>query len=146
MSAGANTTPRFTATPIIAAASLSAANTALDGTGTVVTLVTGATHGTRIDRVVVKATATTTAGMIRMFLHDGSNFFLIAEKIVSAITPSGTVEAWGGVINGTAGQGVFDITDDPENDIFILPSGYSLRLSTHNAETFKVFAIGATFE
>lgn len=144
MPIGANATPRYTCNPIIAAATISAANTNLDGTGTVVSLVTGATNGTRIDRVIVKATGTTTAGMIRLFLHDGTNFFLIAEKAVAAVTPSGTVEAWGGIINAT-NTGILDITDDPEGDLFILPVNYSLRLSTHNAETFKCFAIGADY-
>lgn len=122
----ANTSPLFTLAPKIGVAQISTANTARDGTGTMGTVITGATNGTRINRVDIKAIVTTTAGMIRLFIHDGTNARLIKEISVSALTPSGTVQA-------------FSAEWVPEEPL-VLPSGYSLRASTHNAETFNVFA------
>lgn len=61
----ANVDPIFVLTPVLAQAQVSAANTNRDGTGTIVDLVTGGTYGTRIDKVRICATGTTTAGVIR---------------------------------------------------------------------------------
>jgi hypothetical protein len=60
---------------------------------------------------------------------------LIGEVPVSAITPSGSVAAFSSVLN-------------PINAPWLplmLPAGYSLRASTHNAETFNVMAMGGDF-
>jgi len=129
----ANTNPVFTVTPRIGAAVISAANTNLDGTGTVVTILTAGTFGTRVHRIQIKAKVTTTAGMIRIFIHDGSSYFLYKEIPVTAITPSGTVEA-------------FEYTLDLQNeDAIILPTTYSIRMSTHNAEAFNCFVEGGDY-
>jgi hypothetical protein len=109
---------------------ITAANTARDGTGSVVTLVTGnAAPGTRIDKVRTMGVGTVTAGMIRFFINDGTNKRLIKERTVTATTPSATVagfeDEW------TLQDGLY------------LPSGtWSLMASTNNAETFNIFAIG----
>lgn len=129
----ANTNPIFTATPKIGIGQISTANTNRDGTGTIGTILSAGTYGTRVNRIQIKATVTTTAGMIRIFIHDGSNYRLYKEIPVDAITPSGTVEA-------------FEYTLDLQNeDAIILPTGYSIRASTHNAETFNVFAEGGDY-
>lgn len=123
-------TPSFVATPVIGLGTLSAANANRDGTGTIVTILTAGSSGTRIHKIVIKATVTTTAGMIRLFLHDGTNYFLWKEISVSAITPSATVQAFE------------SITQLFGEDALTIPSGYSLRMSTEKAETFKVSAEG----
>lgn len=126
----ANTNPLFTLTPVIGMAQISTANTLRDGSGT--TLATGGTYGTRIDRVTVTATAATTAGMVRLSVYDGANGRLFAELPVTAVAaPSGTVAAFTATM-------VFDRG-------LILPPTWVLRVSTHNAETFNVFAIGGDF-
>jgi len=107
-----STTANYAATPRAAFGQVSTANTNRDGTGT-----------SRIDDIVVVATGTTTAGMVRLFLHDGTNARLWVELPVSAITPSGTVVAFNASLL---------------NQALILPSGWSLRASTNNAETFNV--------
>ncbi len=71
--------PAFAVTPRVSAVNIATQNTARDGTGTVATLITGAANGTQIREIVVKARVTTTAGMVRIFLHDGSTFFLFDE-------------------------------------------------------------------
>ena len=58
-----------------------------------------------------------------MFINDGTNTRLWQEILVSAVTPSTTVAVWSFVLL---------------NQALVLPTGYSLRASTHNAETFNV--------
>lgn len=125
-----NVDPIFGLTPVIGMVSIATANTGLDGTGTLGTLLTGATNGTRVDFIVVKATVTTTNGMIRMFIDDGGgNIYLWDELDVSAITPSATVKSFRGVIQCG----------------FQLPNGYIIKMGTQNAETFRCFAHGASY-
>lgn len=126
MSASLN--PIFTAAPnATAPASLSVAETSRTAPTNAVAVVTAGTNGTMISRVHVHATGTTTAGMIRLFLHDGTNYHLREEIAVSAVTPSGTVAAF------SADSAVFT----PATPVSI-PSGWSLRAATHNAEGFQV--------
>jgi len=113
----------YAATPRAAAGQVSTANTNRDGTGTLATVFTAGASGSRIDDIVVIATGTTTAGMVRLFLHDGTNARLWQEVPVSAATPSATVQAFATTL---VNQGL------------LLPTGWSLRASTHNAETFNV--------
>lgn len=122
--------PAYTATPRTERATISVANTNRDGTGTIVNLFTAGANGSRVERITICATGTTTAGMIRFFLYDGTNFDLWREVSVTAITPSGTVIAY-----------YFQIS----NLAFILSSGKSLRVATNNAETFKIIAEGGDF-
>ena len=123
-----NTDPVFGLTPVIGQASIATANTNRDGTGTIGTLLTGSANGTRVDFCVIKSIVTTTAGMIRFYIDDGAgNIYLWDELVVTAITASGTVAAFRGVIQLG----------------FQLPSGYILKASTQNAETFRCFVHGA---
>lgn len=131
------TAPAYTATPNTSPVTISTANTNLDGTGTLGTVVTAGSSGTRVDGVIVKATETTTGGMVRIFHNDGSNTRLIHEIPVAATTASGTVAAFQAVVRGTGlGTDVFP---------FYLESGHSLSASTHNAEEFTVAAIAGDF-
>lgn len=125
------TTPSFVATPVVGMGLISAANTNRDGTGTIVNLLSAGANGTVIERIDVKAIGTTTAGMVRLYISDGTNHRLWKEIEVSAITPSGTVDAWYNSV----------IPDPP----FAIPTGYSIRASTHNAESFQVFVFGGDY-
>lgn len=128
------TTAQFTAQPNLEYSQLTTANTARDGTGTLVTIASGPAAaagvgvGERISRVLVQATGTTTAGVIRFFLSldSGTTNRLICEKLVPAITPSTTVVAYRMEVAELVG--------------FILPGGGTavLRASTNNSETFNV--------
>jgi hypothetical protein len=64
---------------VIGATTVSTANTARDGTGTIATIVTGVAAGTRINRVVLKATGDPADSVVTLFLHDGTNYFLFDE-------------------------------------------------------------------
>lgn len=123
-----STSAQYAATPKTAVAQVTTANTARDGTGTLATVFTAGTSGSRIDDIAIIATGTTTAGMVRLFLHDGTNARLWREVAVSAITPSATVSPFSSLLGNLA---------------LVLQSGWSLRASTHNAETFNVLVTRA---
>jgi hypothetical protein len=125
------TAPVFVGVPKTWQAAISAANTNRDGSGTLVTLVTAGASGSRIDKLRAVASGVTTAGVIRYFLNDGINKYLIKERLVTAITPSASIAVYEDDV--TFGDGL------------VLPSGWSLLASTHNAEAFKVFAQGGDF-
>lgn len=128
-----NRSPIFVETPNIGMGQVSAANTNRDGTGTVVTLFTAGAKGSRVHRVRIKAAGTTTAGMIRLFIHDGTNFRFWKEIPVTAITPSATVES-------------FEAEEYMPGELaLVLPAGWTIRGSTHNAETFNVFIEGGDY-
>jgi hypothetical protein len=129
--------PAYASTPRNGFAQLSTANTNLDGTGTIENVIAGGSSGTRIESLSVKATATTTAGMIRIFIHDGSNTRLFTEIQVSPAIPSATVKAFEANLNSAQNPDILPI---------ILPSSsFILKASTHNAETFVVRAQGGDF-
>ena len=74
-----STSPTFASTPRIGVANVSTANTNRDGTGTIVDILTGAAAGTRIDRIVVKATADPADSVVTLFVHNGTSYFLFDE-------------------------------------------------------------------
>lgn len=127
---------QYVGTPKVGVGQVSTANTARDGTGTIATIFTAGTNGSRIDAINLKAVGTTTAGMIRLFIHDGTNARLLTELPVTALTPSATLPAWEAQLNTNSMSQVLPI---------ITPTGYSLRASTNNAETFNVIAFGGDF-
>jgi hypothetical protein len=124
-------TPSFANTPRSAQATLSAANTGRDGTGTVVTVFSAGASGSVVNLVRAVAGGTVTAGVVRIFMHNGSAYFLLKELIIPATTPSTSVETYS-----------FDY--QPVVPLQ-LPSGWSIRCSTNNAETFYVTVNGADY-
>lgn len=123
-------TPQFIGTPQVWQNQLTAANTNRDGSGTLVTLVTGsATPGTRLDKIRIAGVGTVTAGMIRFYLNDGTNTRLIKERAVTATTPTGTVAGW---------EDEWTLQDG----LYLPTASWSLKASTHNAETFNIFGFG----
>lgn len=126
--------PAFTKTPnagpTLAGCRISTANTNRDGTGTLGTIFTAGADGGRIDRIKWKATSTTTAGVVRIFMKDtqGSPAIrLLFEALVTAITPSATVKSAEGEFVRSDGQ-----------PLVIVPAGWSVVAGTHNAESFDV--------
>lgn len=122
------TTAQYASTVRAAVAQISTANTNRNGTGTIGTVFTAGSNGSRIDDISIDATGTTTAGVVRLFINDGSTSYLWQEILVSAITPSTTVQVWSYTLL---------------NQALLLPSGWSLRASTNNAETFNVIVTRA---
>ncbi len=130
--------PSFTALPRIGRATINTANTNRDGTGTIATVFTASTSsttspggGSRIDKVVVKALQTTTAGMVRLYTHDGTSAALLTEIPVAPVTVGANVAAFETVVDFLGGLPI--------------PANWSLRASTQNAESFVVTAFGGDF-
>lgn len=123
--------PSFANTPRSAQGSLSAANALRDGTGTVVTVFTAGASGSVVNLIRATAGGTVTAGVVRIFVHNGSAFFLLKELIIPATTPSTTVETYA-------------IDYQPVVPLQ-LPATWSIRCSTNNAEQFYVTVNGADY-
>jgi hypothetical protein len=132
------TAPQYVGTPKTWSAAMSTANTNRDGTGTLATIATAGASGSRIDEVTIKATGTTTAGMARLYLHDGTSARLFDEVPVQAVTPAATIPTWEAVLgnNAPVNSGKWPL---------FLPTGWSLRAAPNNAETFNVHASGGDF-
>ncbi len=81
---------QYASTVKMALASLSAANTNRDGTGTLVTVAVGGPNGTRIDKLITKATGITTAGMVRYFLTKGRPGATLASLTFVGTTATAT--------------------------------------------------------
>ena len=120
--------PSFTALPRIGRATINTANTNRDGTGTIATVFTASTSsttspggGSRIDKVVVKALQTTTAGMVRLYTHDGTSAALLTEIPVAPVTVGANVAAFEERISFQT-----EIVSDFQNTL----SGEGLLLST----------------
>lgn len=88
----ANTSPIFPDTPKAAWATITAANTAKDGTGTVNTIMTAGVDAAYVTKVRAQPLGTNVASVLRIFLNNGStnataaNNSLIGELALPATT------------------------------------------------------------
>lgn len=94
-----NTKPIYTREPDNQWGTVAAANTAKDGTGTVVTVFTAdATNGGRVEKLKVRPLGTNVATVMRVFINNGltnataANNVLYMEKTLPATTVSETAE------------------------------------------------------
>lgn len=71
--------PNFTSTPRVGVGTVSTANTARDGTGTIVDILTGVAAGTKIFEVWYKSTGDLADCVLTLFLHDGTTYQLFDE-------------------------------------------------------------------
>ncbi len=95
----ANVAPIFPLAPKVQWGTvLTTANTAKDGTGTVVTCFTAGAEGSRIDQISVRALGTNIQTVLRLFVNNGSdpttaaNNTLVYEKTILATTLSEITE------------------------------------------------------
>lgn len=94
------------------------------GAGNIV--IQAALNGTLIKNIIIKAQANTTQGAVRLFLHNNTTFALFAEIPIPAVTKSSRNPS-------------FEICLNVD---FFLKSGWTIRATTQNAESFNVFALG----
>lgn len=87
--------PIFAQTPVFTVGqTITTANTAKDGTGTVVLLYTAGANGSRVDAIKVRSTGTAVATVIRIFVNNGAtaatatNNSLYTEATIAATTLS----------------------------------------------------------
>jgi hypothetical protein len=125
------TSPVFAVTPRIGSIALSgSADTSYTAPTNVVTVFTGAATGTRIAEVVVQMTATVaSATMVRLFLYNGSTYFLFDEVAIAA---------------ATGAQAVKQTRVSTSYSNLILPDNtWSLRATVHTVNAGVVIAFGA---
>ena len=90
----ANTLPIYPLTPKVSWGDLATANTAKDGTGTVVTVFTAGANGARVDYLKARAKGTNVATVLRVFVNNGTdptvaaNNALVLEQTIAATTLS----------------------------------------------------------
>ncbi|MGH8562711.1 MAG: hypothetical protein ACREXW_00970 [Gammaproteobacteria bacterium] len=135
----ANTSPIFGLTPVLSWGEIATANTAKDGTGTVVTIFTAGANGARVDKIRYKAKGTNVATVLRVFTNNGStnataaNNSLYHEETVAATTLSEVAALTNGEVAIPDG--------------LLLPAGYKLNITigTTIAAGLHVSAQGADF-
>jgi len=119
-------------------ATISVANTSLTGSGNIIyptasyntwTVLTAGLNGTLITTVRIKAQGNPSQGMIRLWIYDGSSFWLLQEVVVYPKKQSGPDTSFEWTVN-------LD---------YELKTGYSLMASTQNADTFNIIAEGLDF-
>jgi hypothetical protein len=124
------TEPAFATIPRIGSVALAAADTSYTAPTNVATVITGVAAGTRVSEVVVQMTATvSSATMVRLFLYDGTTYFLFDEITIASSTGS---------------QSVKQSRVSTAYSNLILPSAsWSLRATVHSANAGVVIALAA---
>lgn len=130
-------TPQYAATPVVGSANLTSADTSLTAPTTVSTILSAGSNGTRIDYIEIQGVATTIAGLINLFIFDGTNYILWQQVPVQAVTSSTTSPAFSTYLSSNTNSYIMPLT---------LPTGYSLRATTSVAQTgVRVVAYGGNF-
>lgn len=144
----ANTSPIFTLSPDVqwgavdgnggSAGPLKTANTAKDGTGTVLTVFTAdATNGGFVQRIRFRAAGTNVATVARIFINNGSTNATVANNVLhEEVTLQATT------LSEVASLIGYDV---PLN--FALPAGYKINvtLGTTVAAGYCISAIGGKY-
>ena len=132
-----STSAQYASTPKVGSANLTTADTSLTAPTTVSTIVTAGASGTRIDYIEIQGVATTVAGLVNLFIHDGTNYILWQQVPVIAVTSSTTAPAFVANLSSNSNANVMPLT---------IPTGYSLRAATSVAQTgVRVTAYGGDF-
>lgn len=124
----ANTQPIFPVVPKVSWGKVTTANTAKDGTGTVVTVFTAGANGARIDQIKVRALGTNVATVLRFFINNGltnataSNNSLVHETTIAATTLSEVAALTDNDITIAKGADIVP-------PIQYLPPGYTLMVT-----------------
>lgn len=124
------TTAQYAATVQCAQVQITTANTQRTGSGTIGTLIIGGTNGTRVDDIYITATSSTTAGVVRLFIGDGTSLpRLWQEILVTAIASPGTSTQ--------------TFNTSLLNQGLLLKSGWFIAASTEKSEPFNVIVTRA---
>lgn len=121
--------PVFAVTPRIGNVSIATADTSYTAPTNVGTLITGASTGTRINEIVVKNAATSAAAQVRIFLHDGTTYWLFDEVAIAAATASNTVQT--------------SRVSTLYTNIILPNASWSVRVTTSISQATHVTALGA---
>jgi hypothetical protein len=121
--------PSFAATPRIGNVNISTAEASYTAPTNFGTLITGASTGTRIAEIVVKNAATSAAAIVRIFLHDGTTYYLFDEVTIAAATGSATVQQ--------------TRVSTSYNNLILPSASWTIRVTTSVSQTTHVTALGA---
>jgi hypothetical protein len=98
---------------------------------------TAAASGSRIDYIEIQGVATTIAGLVNLFIFDGTTYFLWQQVPIIAITSSTTAPAFTANLSSNGNANFMPLC---------IPTGYSLRATTSVAQTgIRVIAYGGDF-
>jgi len=121
--------PSFAAVPRIGNVNISTAEASYTAPTNFGTLITGASTGTRIAEIVVKNAATSAAAIVRIFLHDGTTYYLFDEVTIAAATGSATVQQ--------------TRVSTSYNNLILPSASWTIRVTTSVSQTTHVTALGA---
>jgi hypothetical protein len=132
-----STSAQYASTPKVGSALLTTADTSLTAPSTVGTLITAGSSGTRIDYINIQGVATTSSGIINLFIYDGTTYFLWTQVPVVAVTSSTTAISYQALLSSNGNSNIMPLT---------LPTGHSLRATTSVSQTgIRVTAYGGDF-
>lgn len=123
------TSPAFAVTPRLASVSVGTQDTSLTAPTNVGTLITGVTAGTRVTEIAAKCASGFAASVVRVFLYDGTNYYLFDELVFTAVASSNTAAS--GRVTATY------------NNLILPSSSWSVRVTTTIAQTMHVTAMAA---
>jgi hypothetical protein len=133
-----NTKPIYSSVPIINWGTVATANTAKDGTGTVVTVFTAdASNGGRIEKLKIRAAGTNVATVLRVFINNGS----------SNATPANNTLYTEATIAATTLSEVAALADTEIALALALPAGYKINITigTTVAAGLAVTGVGGKY-
>jgi hypothetical protein len=132
-----STSAQYASTPKVGSALLTTDDSSLTAPSTVGTVLTAGASGTRIDYIDIQAVATTSSGIINLFIYDGTTYFLWTQVPVVAVTSSTTAVAYQSTLSSNSYANIMPLT---------LPTGYSLRATTSVSQSgIRVTAYGGDF-
>lgn len=128
-------TPIFVQTPLVGIGTITSltavtTRTNIAGTTNLVQVTPTSTNGKRIDRVVITSKETTVAGIVHLWIYNGTTSFLFDEILVTAVTGSTTVAGFSTYKDYTA---------------LNLPPTYQLYAGVTVDQDFNVFAFGGDY-
>jgi hypothetical protein len=133
----ANFSPIFPLTPQVAFTTITGSNTATDGTGTVNTIFTAGTNGSRVDYIRCRALGTNVATVLRVFINSGSNATATNNSLFEELS-----------LPTTAASNTAEISGDYDIALNLsLPAAYKINvvLGTAVAAGWKVTAVGGDY-
>lgn len=123
------TAPAYASTPVIWAGLVPATlDTSFTAPTNVTILGSAGTNGTKISQIDVEPVATTVAGLVNVFMYDGSAYHLLDSFTMSIATVSTTAAP---------------VKQTNYYDNLVLPSGWSLRCSVTIAGDQSVITVTA---
>ena len=128
---------------------LKTANTAMDGTGTVLTVFTAdATNGGRVERIRFKAAGTNVATVARVFINNGSTNATAANNVLFAeVTLGSSTASAVAALVPTEIPNNLPLTGDPTAFPLVLQPGYKINvtLGTTVAAGYYCSAVGGKY-